>query len=92
MAQRDCTAVWVHKVCIGRDAQLFQRSDDLSGESLVDFNQIEVADAEAQPVEQLAGGRDRADAAATLRTLREAALSDENGYALSCVLSQDKAA
>lgn len=34
----------------------------------------------------------QADAAATLRTLREAALADENGYALSCVLSQDKAA
>lgn len=34
----------------------------------------------------------RSDAADRLRSLREAALADENGYALSCVLSQDKAA
>src|ERR1700759_5481392 len=54
MAERDGAAIRIDEVGIILDAQLPETGDTLAGKGLIEFDQIEIADFEAEPLHQLA--------------------------------------
>src|SRR5580704_6740029 len=62
MTERNSAAMRVDVLGIVGDAELAQHRKTLRGESLVQFDQIEIADLQSKLVHQLAGRRHRADA------------------------------
>src|SRR5882672_1550776 len=61
MAERDRAAMGIDVLGIVGDAELAQAREPLRGEGLVDLDQVEVADLDAEPRHQLAGRGHRAD-------------------------------
>ena len=52
MAERDRAAVGVHMGRVVGDAELAKHREALGGEGFVEFDDVDVADLEAEPLEQ----------------------------------------
>ena len=62
MAECDRAAVGVHVLGVLGQPELAQHGQRLGGEGLVEFDQVDFADGEPEPGQQLAGRRHRSDA------------------------------
>src|SRR5437870_4218935 len=60
MAERDRAAIRIDVFGIVRKPELAHHGETLRGECLVEFDHVEIADAQAQPLHQLARGGHRA--------------------------------